>query len=746
MQWAGPQDVLQLELRQMDALTNTSGYMEATKLFTEILNYTTYDGKSTPSPFTTGKCVLYFTLAMEEIPLSPATFVGSPVVHNRRTGVDGILVACDATLCPSAVERADGLRINPARPVISRMGHAAIDRRSNRKDWGWSWLKYMQSDDVWFSLALQGKATPMTTSQFDATKWHAFIDTRMPALLADGLLPDNTTALQLASSLRSKSMQEAQAYLSNRYTLISSATIDVSNIVGNPFRQMLFVDHVYTTQLACLTQPYNPAFGSTFCGQILLGNTHGFWDTGSMGTPSALSVLCGADPLTTCGYNQAAHQWIVGDFSFGAGLTFDAAKLATQLRAVDRGLLEEAIISDGYTRALGVLPSPNDTLLVSEARSPYLQKLLRQFRQPIRPSADGTCGVGYQATAEDAPYCMPCPKATHYDLESPTKCTLCAVGKYQDSEGALVCATCPNPTIFTTMGTGASSRDDCTVPSLALSPSYPNSHTTNVRWELFGYDVVQTSRYAELAIGVELIWDDDRLATFETPTSGLLTEVKWRELGLWLPSLTISNFLATSSMSSNFLRVERSTASGGVLSATVTWTIAYKPATVRFPDLRWDMFPYGTHELLVELRCLGDTACVGVSDGRLLPSATTGDSQNNTAAPNSTAGAHDPSSPALNGFLVTQFSQSMPDDSWEEVSRAYSITGQGRRSSFSLSLVLKRAATLYLLRIIIPTIFCVVITVFVFFTQDVYNQLICSFTAILILSVVAVEVHLPQPG
>ena len=734
-----------------------------------MIEHATYDGREA---FAAGRCVLFFTLALEEYPLSPASFVGTPVVHNRRVGADGALVACTPGLCPSAVLRDDGQLINLARPVISRMGHVAIDQRSNRKDWGWRWIQYLQTDDVWFSLAMQSKVTPMTNAQFDSSNWISFIENRLPTLLDKGLLPDNATAVRLAASMTARGVDSIHDYLSNRRTLISGAAIDVSNIVGNPFRQALFVDHVYTTQLACVTAAYRraaPGFVGSVCGNFLLGNTHGFWDTASMGTPTAIGVLCGADPMATCGYQQDnTSTWIVGFFSFGKGLTYNASLLADALAQVDVPALRRAFLVDAATRLTNVLPTGDSSLTESEARKPYLQKLHRQFRQPTRPESDGSCGVGYQSTALMPQYCMPCPKGTrpaglcvralvlwwpclahlpraaplpaagtHYNASYPTKCQLCPVGTYVDSEGALVCALCPNPSIFSTMKEGGSSRADCSVPRLNLSPSYPELTQVEVQWKLFGYEIVQADRKASLSLGVHLTWRDDRLARFDSSIFDMgLTESDWRSLGMWLPSMQLNNYMAeTSAVASNFL-VDVSIGTGGVTSAQVTWERSFTSADIRFLELSWSMFPFGRHVLPIELYCSGDTACMNTTDDgffmKLPDSDASAQRRRNLVARGAGVAA------AGYGGGYGGLETARADESWTEVRRTYSVVEDTGR--LRIELELGRSSILYMMRIIIPTLFCVVITVFVFFTDDVYNQLTCSFTAILILSVVAVEV------
>jgi len=560
LQVAGSQDVLEMSLSrgsEMRSLLGSTGWARAADIYTQLLQLSNpvKDGAG----FSRQLCAMAWT---EEKP-SPSwvdSVVGSSMVDNRQIGEGAGVVRCfSRSECPRSIRRAtDGTRINPARSVVTSLTHAAVERRSNRKEEAFQLLLYLQSDDVYLSNLAMGVFGVTHREHANASRVVQHITQRMPQLNASGQI------LAKSDEARTGPADWVRIGLS-----LGMGLTDVQNDIQYIFDQQLHQIQNAMTMLSIMTGPAFKAAGvqlrqvATNLQCLAFADFEANRELHQASTPMAKAHLqtCARgvfryDPELVSqqgfarGWRAIAPAWapcadlvIRDEYSYDG---VDGAQFGTNYE--DSDLLNDAV---GRCTVTDLSGSINAMMLEAsetfDAEAPrdgadrlrYANSILTSYLASTgtieaRPSLETSfgsahdtrhlntsCAPGFQPTAIDSRYCSPCPVGYHGDDASVSGCSRCPPGTYQSTAGQLTCAKCPGDTHVT--GTHGSTRaDECRVPKLSLRPTLPTrcippgctAGPTSVDAFLAVEEVKEPDsekKEVNLTLFSELSWQDPRL-------------------------------------------------------------------------------------------------------------------------------------------------------------------------------------------------------------------------------------------
>ena len=380
-----------------------------------------------PAAYQTGKCVCRIDYANDEVPASYVTSVGSTRVQNRKKfsqdGTDELVECVSTNVCPEAVEGTAGKLVNKAHPVMMGGWGWHISKSSKRTEEAWKFLEFFMQPKVAFFFLLQGYMTPWLETHFNASNWEYYAREDSEALRANEFHP-----LWPSKWKTTKIMW--QTPLENRRAILARPCD--GSTVGGPMCMSKYTDSMYAAlspMKAMALREYrvftHPAFALQGIGDDFARE---LYESGDNATKRDL-ILSSVSKLL----NDSVPDPARGNEYFG--------------------ITKKDLITD-YHRLLGA---------------------------PLAPRSTGSaCPPGYfilgaKSSRSDtvlSTLCLPCRAGYRGDnvFAVNNTCVKCESGKYQPNQGSVTCVPCP--VLTTTLKTGSTSVEDCSVPYLKVDPSF----------------------------------------------------------------------------------------------------------------------------------------------------------------------------------------------------------------------------------------------------------------------------------
>ena len=375
-----------------------------------------------------GKCVCRMDLINDEVPASYVTSVGSTRVQNRKKfsqdGTDELIECVSTNVCPEAEEGTAGKLVNKGHPVMRSGWGWHISKSSKRTEEAWKFLEFFMQPKVTFFFLLQGYATPWLETHFNASNWEYFAKEDSEALSANEFHPLWPSKWKTTKIMWQTPLEDRRALLAR--------SCDTS-ILSGPMCMSKYTNSMY----AALSPLKAMAF-----------------------TESRLFRHPTFTALETIANNVATELYKSGDNATKRDLILSSASKLLNDSVPDPargneyfGITKKDLITD-YRRLLGAPLAPRST--------------------------DSACPPGYFMSGGDgtlsgtvvSTLCLPCRPGYRGDnvFAVNNTCVKCESGKYQPKKGSVTCVPCP--ALTTTLKTGSTSVEDCSVPYLKVDPSF----------------------------------------------------------------------------------------------------------------------------------------------------------------------------------------------------------------------------------------------------------------------------------
>ena len=323
----------------------------------------------------------------------------------------------------------------------------------------------------------------------------------------------------------------------------------------------------------------------------------------------------------------------------------------------------------------------------------------------------------------------------------------------------LSCSPCLDES-FTTRGPGTRDAASChAIPQNHRTPTFPLDTPVTVRFDWTKYlEPDQDTRTIDMYLSLQFKWRDDRVALHSYLGQRLgaaISESEWRALGMWLPAFTLSDADANTTVDSTITTTAAPLGYGNT-QVTCTWNFNLEPVTIKWYvdtgkyKLDWALFPFGEQHLRLQLQCLSGAACSpDASDGSFSSNATTpenatviedvDDATGTTRRRVLRVGSAAIAGSAL-GSSASGSSDGLPLQFPYVNDVKELVEGTSGYPKFTITLTMRRVASLYIVRLCVPLVLVLVLALYFFYVNESYNQLDLSFNSLLVIALIAIEV------
>jgi len=700
--------------------------------------------------FQRGRCVALIGYALNEPVPSPTTSVGSPNVAldatlgRTRFRNNESFVPCTIRggVCPRGVPlRNDpSVTINPVAPYLSSVTFNAIDKRSLLKTEAWRFVSYLMRDEVLAQNFVTGLGEPTVLNSHGdsngdsranrsqlAQVWRRFVNST--AARQDS--PDERDR-PLVDDLNLRSLSTAEATLRKWQRAIDTG-LDLEH-----YLRSLEIEMRNPTLNLRAAMPGETHFARLF---------------------DSLQVF----PMSTYSLSRDQDRYAAIRVANDGALDLVRAALPRRTR---QERLELEALKSRYRKLLGL----SSRSLEPDALATYTRNITLCppgfYKRSILSSTCEACPAGYYASTSTYS-----PNAT---------CIMCPPNTYNSRVAMLECAPCQNEDM-TTNGGGKRNLQDCTeVPQMRLQPDFPRATPTQFSWWWYKYGTPdQDERTIDVHLRLEFAWRDERVARHPTLSRRLgrsVSEAQWRAAGMWLPSFEIHDADGNTTTNSEISTTVRALG-GGELAVDCRWIMNLEPLTIDWTGdseayIDWSMFPFGEQLLRLKLSCSdgadcwfhdltnGTGACQGNPEESAQPQEGEAQESNEEAASlrrlsSRTSSSSAPSRAASSGSLIAVSRLSADGDNGGFLARDADASSEfplvrtitytspsSRQGSlnFFIDITMERMAVLYIVRLCVPLILVIFLSLYFFYVGDSYHQLDLSFNSLLLITLIGIEV------
>lgn len=600
---SGPHDTLFFTLDgEMELFTNSSAWLEAGRIFRRLWAVHATTIPEVKDPFhgvgAADTCAVYFShdAMLPGKPLIVGSVRVGRLVSTGEVFQDNTF-DCTPELCPLGVRTANGTIVNPTPSISAGGSRSYVAKTSLNKVRAFTWIEYLQREDVFYALLLQAINSPTRPEHVDATLLQHYLEeAATPSSSFSRLVLKGTDMRAMRRLITEFNWKVPTGTNLSAFSppitandLADAATFSISDFIVERTDVLGLADQRRTT-----VEFYRSFYG-------------GFWSD----LESVFRTFVDSfHPLYKFGVwdllaSEAGRLPVITYTTDGSPTAFTRGPVAPDVVAADSLWANERFLS---------LLSEGLSGLTKEDRGLITGLIQRRFKVPIKTD-QGECPKGYSTPRPTvartiASYCLLCPPGYMSDGATDAnpggRCAQCDVGKYSERPGSVRCTACRAP--YSTFGAGSTSRNNCSVPHYELEPIY--RHKTDVRfmWRLRGYEVLQDDREIQLDLETVYWWRDDRISTLPDFMNTPVPEREWRLRGLFLWNATMENLRKQIDLESVIMCDHSSDAYVNTSTNRRPVVCLWRKRTrsiLFWRNLSWIDFPFGQHTLSAKLTCVG---------------------------------------------------------------------------------------------------------------------------------------------